>query len=116
MTKMSQVIGQFLVVSAMAFALPSVSMASDDQSERHAHMDKREHDGKRDHKMFEALNLDDNQKEQVKTLMQEHRDNMKAEREAFVARLDKILTPEQQEKAKAMRQKHEEKRRNREEN
>lgn len=105
---------QFLLVSAVALAVPTVATAGDDHQERHAHMDKRDHDGQRGHRMFKELNLSDEQKEQAKVLMQAHREKMKLEREAFIAQMDKILTPEQREKAKAMREKHEEKRRYRE--
>lgn len=115
MNKMSQVMRQFLLVSAVALAVPAVAVAGDDHREHHAHMDQKEHKGKRAERMFEALNLDESQKQKAQALMQAHREKMKSEREAFIAQLDEILTPEQREKAKAMREKHEERRRNRDE-
>lgn len=47
-------------------------------------------------KMAEELGLTPEQQEQLKAYHQENRDKMKAEREAFVAQVKTILTPQQQ--------------------
>lgn len=109
-------IHHFLALSALAFAIPMGAQAATDNNTPSGKPQAGCHEhgpggpmghGPRGERMFKHLGLNDEQKAKAVELMDKHHEKMRAEHEAFVQEMDKILTPEQREKAKAMREKME---------
>jgi Spy/CpxP family protein refolding chaperone len=96
------------LLAALFINAATLAYAGDDKQQKHeARMQERLEEMKKE------LNLSDDQAAQIKTLQQSHMEKRKAERDAMQKEMDAILTPEQQEKAKKMREERKEKRRSR---
>lgn len=122
---MSNRIKSFLAISALALAIPMTTQANTggDPSPAYNNTDtspckgmkhgahhqqgKDGHQpGKRAERMFDKLELTPDQRVKARALMDKHHEKMKAERMAMMQEMDTILTPEQREKANAMRAKY----------
>lgn len=92
------------LIIALALTLPLAAYAGDKRGGDHDEMASRHMD-----MMAKDLDLTDAQRDQISIIFDDHRSRMKALREETEARVNEVLTPEQQAKAEKMRDKRREK-------
>lgn len=121
---MSNRIKSFLAISALALAIPMSTQANTGgdpslaynteeanpcagmkHGGHHKYGKDGQHHAKRGERMFDKLGLTPDQRVKAREVMDKHHEKMKAERMAMMQEMDSLLTPEQREKAKALRPK-----------